>query len=543
MTKDQLDDSFDMDDDDEGMPDMAKRMGDPATDGRTSGSGRGGSGMTEELSLPFDDKADGAITLDALVEAIPSSDGDPNGIDAISHRLAELSSVLAPSENGDLVHIDEDDDALPVLDLEAVNYDIGIVSIDDPVRMYLREIGRVPLLTAQREVDLASNMERGEYLSARQRQLTTDFGEAPETDVVGRAIYHSFRQGWSHVVAMYVAVHGDERIPTKSLVLKKVLPMTQLPEEAVTQVCAELGMASNQLEESFRLRSVEWELLPVKVQDLIRDTTEWPDDALVDQVFREDASKIQRLWDNQIKIGHDAKVGLTEANLRLVVSVAKKYVGRGMTMLDLVQEGNLGLIRAVEKFQHHKGFKFSTYATWWIRQAITRAIADQARTIRIPVHMVETINKMIRTSRRLQQELGREPTSDEIGAAMELTPERVREIMKISQEPISLQMPIGEEEDSILGDFIEDQKALPPADAATRQMLKEQMDRVLEELSERERQVLGMRFGLEDGRARTLEEVGREFNVTRERIRQIEAKALRKLRHPNRAKMLKDFLD
>ena len=226
-----------------------------------------------------------------------------------------------------------------------------------------------------------------------------------------------------------------------------------------------------------------------------------------------------------------------------MVSVAKKYVGRGMGMLDLVQEGNLGLIRAVEKFQHHKGFKFSTYATWWIRQAITRAIADQARTIRIPVHMVETINRLIRTSRRLQQELGREPTSEEIALAMEMPSERVREILKISQDPVSLEMPIGEEEDSNLGDFIEDHKAPAPAEAASRQMLKEQMEDVLGTLSPREREVLTMRFGLEDGRGRTLEEVGREFGVTRERIRQIEAKALRKLRHPTRAKKLKDFLD
>ena len=538
------DDDFNADDgDEEGTPDMAKQIGDMSLDEKQIDAGKTGSGMTEELSLPFDDAADGAITLDALVDAIPSSDGDPNGLDALSHRLAELSSVLSPREDGDLATVDDEDEALPVLDLEAMNYDIGVVSIEDPVRMYLREIGRVPLLTAQREVDLASNMERGEYLLARQSQLKNDFGELPETDVLGRAIYHSFREGWQHVIAMYAAVHGDERIPTKSLVLKKVLPMTQLPEEAVTQVCAELGMPSNELEESFRLRSVEWELLPAPIKELIRDTTDWPDDALVDQIFRDDAQKIQRRWDNQIKIGQEAKVGLTEANLRLVVSVAKKYVGRGMTMLDLVQEGNLGLIRAVEKFQHHKGFKFSTYATWWIRQAITRAIADQARTIRIPVHMVETINKMIRTSRRLQQELGREPTSDEIAAEMELSPERVREIMKISQEPISLEMPIGEEEDSNLGDFIEDHKALPPADAASRQMLKEQMESVLGELSDRERQVLAMRFGLEDGQAKTLEEVGRVFEVTRERIRQIEAKALRKLRHPSRAKRLKDFLD
>jgi RNA polymerase primary sigma factor len=213
-----------------------------------------------------------------------------------------------------------------------------------------------------------------------------------------------------------------------------------------------------------------------------------------------------------------------------------------MSMPDLIQEGNLGLIRAVEKFQHHKGFKFSTYATWWIRQAITRSIADQARTIRIPVHMVETINRLIRTSRRLQQELGREPTSEEIAKDMELPPEKVREILKISQDPISIEMPIGEEEDSSLGDFIEDQKALAPADAASYQMLKEQMEDVLDTLSGRERKVLELRFGLEDGRTRTLEEVGREFGVTRERIRQIEAKALRKLRHPSRSKKLRDYL-
>ena len=276
-----------------------------------------------------------------------------------------------------------------------------------------------------------------------------------------------------------------------------------------------------------------------------------PDLFIEEELEEEEIGKVPLLSsDDEIELAKKIELGdelakekLTEANLRLVVSIAKRYVGRGMQFLDLIQEGNLGLIKAVEKFDYRKGYKFSTYATWWIRQAITRAIADQARTIRIPVHMVETINRLVRVSRQLLQELGREPSPEEVALKVDMPVERVREIMKVSQEPVSLETPIGEEEDSHLGDFIQDDQVAVPADAATFTMLHEQLMEVLDTLTEREQKVLRLRFGLDDGRPRTLEEVGREFNVTRERIRQIEAKALRKLRHPSRSKKLKDYLD
>ena len=505
--------------------------------------------------------ADGGIALDSLLDTTPG--GDDARQDGMSTRLARINALLdgatavpgrelthlegEPDSDASLADVEEDDEVnleANAVDIAAIaESDLSGVSLDDPVRMYLREIGRVPLLTGDREVELSKAIERGEYLAQVEAQLSTGGPIEPSAADVGMTIYHTFQAGWPVVQGVWANAEPDKPVPTKAMMLDRVLPITLVPKAAINTVCAATGLTPEGLEEHLRLRTVEWELLPAPIQSLIRTGDAWPASDTVRAIFADREDRQARRWRDLQIAGRRDKVALTEANLRLVVSVAKKYVGRGMGMLDLIQEGNLGLIRAVEKFQHHKGFKFSTYATWWIRQAITRAIADQARTIRIPVHMVETINRLIRTSRRMQQELGREPTTEELAVVMEMTPDRVREILKISLEPVSLQMPIGEEEDSNLGDFIEDHKQPAPADAANRQLLREQVEDVLKTLSEREREVLSMRFGLDDGRSRTLEEVGREFGVTRERIRQIEAKALRKLRHPNRAKMLRDYLD
>ena len=370
---------------------------------KLAGSGKNRSSEFIEALLSKGSKNGGTLTYGELVEALQDKDLSPDEIDDLydvfSKKGIEIVDDTNPGQGEDEIEKETEEE------IEEIEIDLSVpegISIDDPVRMYLKEIGRVPLLTAEEEVALAKRMEQ-----------------------------------------------GDE----------------------------------------------------------------------------------------------EAQKRLAEANLRLVVSIAKRYVGRGMLFLDLIQEGNLGLIKAVEKFDYNKGYKFSTYATWWIRQAITRAIADQARTIRIPVHMVETINKLIRVSRQLLQQLGREPAPEEIAKEMDISVDRVREIMKIAQEPVSLETPIGEEEDSHLGDFIEDQDAPAPADAASFMLLKEQLEEVLDTLTPREEKVLRLRFGLDDGRARTLEEVGQSFGVTRERIRQIEAKALRKLRHPSRSRKLKDFLD
>ena len=423
--------------------------------------------------------------------------------------------------------------------------DADNLGTDDPVRLYLREIGRVPLLTADAEIALAKRMERGIFLE----QLMADLSRQADCPsavlpaaLICRAVASRLHHEWPLAEEVYCAQHGGSLPVTRHALLTAIIPTASLDPEILTRVAAQTGRTTPALEDALRHTLLLFELLPPALRGRI-DAWEWPPTADLDVLTADMNRTLRYYWTDIVADSTAARRHLTEANLRLVVSVAKKYVGRGMTMLDLVQEGNIGLIRAVEKFRYSKGFKFSTYATWWIRQAITRSIADQARTIRIPVHMVETINRVVRTQRRLSQELGHEPSSDEVAADLNLSAERVREILKISQEPVSLETPVGDENDTHLADFIEDHRALAPADTAAGRLLKEQVALALDSLTERERQVLQLRFGLLDGRARTLEEVGREFNVTRERIRQIEAKALRRLRHPARAKKLRDYLE
>lgn len=459
--------------------------------------------------------------------------------------VLEVKADYAPPYWGN-VEPPAEPEASPSLELE------GQEIVDDPVRLYLKEIGGVKLLNAEEEKNHSRRMEEGRYLTKLEGQWFQKNGRPPTAAELMMTVIEELCEAGAFMDVILEHLAAPRSANFRELFSNKRVQSaisSEIDINLVKAIAQKTEKSLSEAELSLVRVSVNSRLLGEYALNLIGDKKGFAQ--LRSFIKTKDYlntikshEKILAIHFRRVKYeGLKSEKHLIEANLRLVVSVAKKYIGRGMSLLDLIQEGNIGLIRAVEKFDYRKGYKFSTYATWWIRQAITRAIADQARTIRIPVHMVETINKLMRVSRRLVQEYGREPTHEELSKGMEITPTKIREIMKISQEPLSLETPIGEEEDSHLGDFIEDRTATPPVEVASYQLLKEQIDSVLSTLNDRERRVLQLRFGLEDGRSRTLEEVGQEFQVTRERIRQIEAKALRKLRHPTRSRKLKDYLE
>jgi RNA polymerase primary sigma factor len=596
----------------------------PSTGSKASGDAPEPSAAVNDLLTRG--REEGFITHDQILEAIPEPEAQMGAVEELYAAAEEAGVEVLDDANQPTLIGEPDEEAEAVEeeaergkptakakegeeDLEALAADL--IGIDDPVRMYLKEIGKVALLTAEEEVVLAKAIELGELaVEDPARALVNLFTWVTldsEPKARSMAAMRAFDLPKESPRVTRDAIDwwvGRKRktIEVPPIKLSKARRAPNLDDEARTRLLEAESilkvLASDPGQglkdavlfgSTYRFRSVSHagaaELIELErwaretAQMIVGEYITSGHDAEYLLSLGYDPTiplevPLEKRTGRLVEQSTDARKRLTEANLRLVVSIAKKYIGRGMSFLDLIQEGNIGLIRAVEKFDYEKGFKFSTYATWWIRQAITRAIADQARTIRIPVHMVETINRLIRVSRTLLQELGREPNVEEIARRMSrdeiirelrdklqreptegevdervadgpqtVSPEKVREIMKVSQEPVSLETPIGEEEDSHLGDFIPDLASVAPADAASHQLLKEQVEGVLDSLTPRERRVLQLRFGLEDGRSRTLEEVGRDFNVTRERIRQIEAKALRKLRHPSRSRKLKDYLE